>query len=96
VTARRAEGNPFDAAAPTASMHPTREQLRRGAELGAALAGLVHLVAPGRLLATARWGYDTVLAVEFRPRDPAVRRVQLLGLCFLVVAALSARLRKAD
>lgn len=77
-------------------MHLTSGRLRRVGELGAALAGLVHLVAPGRLLATARWGYDTVLAVEFRPRDPAVRRVRLLGLCFLVAAALSARLRKAD
>ncbi len=77
-------------------MDLTSGQLRRGAELGAALAGLVHLVAPGRLLATARWGYDTVLAVEFRPRDPAVRRVRLLGLCFLLVAALSARLRRVD
>lgn len=77
-------------------MDLTPGRLRRVGELGAALAGLVHLVAPGRLLATARWGYDTVLAVEFRPRDPAVRRVRLLGLCFLVAAALSAWLRKAD
>jgi hypothetical protein len=77
-------------------MNLTAGRLRRGAELGAALAGLVHLAAPGRLLATARWGYDTVLAVEFRPRDPAVRRVRLLGLCFLLVAVLSARLRRAD
>jgi len=77
-------------------MKPTRHRLWRAIELGAALAGLVHLVAPGRLLAVARWGYDTVLAVEFRPRDPAVRRVRLLGLCFLAVAALSARLRTAE
>jgi hypothetical protein len=77
-------------------MKLTRRRLRRGAELAAALAGLVHLAAPGRLLATARWGYDTVLAVEFRPRAPAVRRVRLLGLCFLLVAALSARLRRVD
>ncbi len=77
-------------------MKLTRRRLRRAVEFGAALVGLVHLVAPGRLLAIARWGYDTVLAVEFRPRDPAVRRVRLLGLCFLVVAALSARLRTAE
>jgi len=77
-------------------MKPTRHRLWRAIELGAALAGLVHLVAPGRLLAVARWGYDTVLAVEFRPRDPAVRRIRLLGPRFLAVAALSARLRTAE
>jgi hypothetical protein len=54
------------------------------------LAGVVHLLVPDRLLATAAWGYDRVLAVDFRPRRPATRRVRLVGLLFLV-ASLSLR-----
>ncbi|WP_049936651.1 hypothetical protein [Haloplanus natans] len=56
------------------------------------LAGVVHLLVPARLLATARWGYDRVLAVEFVPRPNATRRVRLLGLLMVAGSALVYRI----
>lgn len=50
------------------------------------VAGVVHLLAPGRLLALARSGYDHVLAVDFEPRENATRRVRLVGLGLLGAA----------
>jgi hypothetical protein len=75
-------------------MPPSRSFLRTLSVL-ATVAGLVHLLAPRRLLATARWGYDRVLAVDFDPREPAPRRVRLVGLSF-VVASILARLAAVD
>jgi uncharacterized protein YjeT (DUF2065 family) len=56
--------------------------------------GLAHLCAPRRLLATARWGYDRVLAVDFRPRTAAPRRVRLVGLSFVAVSLLVVRVAR--
>lgn len=55
--------------------------------------GLAHLLVPDRLLSTAAWAYDRVLAVEFDPRPNATRRVRLLGLLALGVAVAAHRLR---
>jgi hypothetical protein len=59
---------------------------RRLAILATALLGIVHLLVPGVLLRSARYGYDRVLDVEFRPRDGATRRVRLLGVLLVGVA----------
>jgi len=59
---------------------------------GAALAGVVHLLVPGLLLSMARLGYRWVLAVEFTPQEGSRRRVRLLGVGFLAVAAALKRL----
>jgi hypothetical protein len=56
--------------------------------------GLAHLVVPRRLLATARWGYDRVLSVDFKPRPSAPRRVRLLGLVFTTVSLLVDRVAR--
>jgi hypothetical protein len=69
-------------------MAPTRTQLRRLSLLGS-LAGIVHLFAPEALLATAAWGYDRVLAVDFAPREAATRRVRVVGLLLLGAAAFA-------
>ncbi|MFB6281294.1 MAG: hypothetical protein ABEH40_04690 [Haloferacaceae archaeon] len=65
---------------------------RRGraaiATLGLAAAGIVHVVAPDRLLAAARRGYR-LLDVEFRPGPTATARVRLVGAGMLAVAALA-------
>ena len=58
------------------------------------VAGLVHLVAPRRLLVAAQWGYDRVLSVDFRPRETASRRVRLLGLAFIAVSLLVGRVAR--
>jgi hypothetical protein len=67
-----------------------RTLVRRLSVLGV-LAGVVHLLVPSRLLATARWGYDRVLAVEFAPRPNAARRVRLIGLLMLLAGVLGYR-----
>lgn len=67
--------------------------LVRAAPVLGTLAGLVHLLAPEELLATAEWGYDRVLAVDFEPRDRATRRVRVVGLLFLGASSLLAWLR---
>ncbi|KAA9399273.1 hypothetical protein Har1130_13895 [Haloarcula sp. CBA1130] len=59
---------------------------------GTALAGVVHLLVPGLLLSLARLGYRWVLAVEFTPQEGSRRRVRLLGVGFLAVAAALKRL----
>lgn len=68
----------------------TLRTLLRALPLLGTLAGAIHLLAPDRLLATARWGYDRLLAVEFRPRENATRRVRLVGVAFLVGSGLLA------
>ena len=60
---------------------------RRLAVLGLALVGIGHLIVPGRLLQAARYGYGWVLDVEFSPRDGAPRRVRLLGVLMVSLAA---------
>lgn len=70
-------------------MAPTYTVIR-AATLASLLAGIAHLLVPDRLLATASWGYDRVLAVEFEPREPATTRVRLVGLGFVLAAALLA------
>jgi len=72
-------------------MPSLRTRVRRLSLLGT-LAGVVHLLVPARLLATARWGYDRVLAVEFAPRPNATRRVRLIGLLMIVGSALVYRI----
>lgn len=57
-----------------------------------AVVGLGHVVAPGALLRTARWGYDLVLDVEFTPRAGAKRRVRLVGLAFAAIGLVLGRL----
>jgi hypothetical protein len=71
---------------------PSYRTLVRRLSLFGVLAGIVHLLVPNRLLATAEWGYDRVLAVEFAPRPAATRRVRLIGLVMLGGAALCYRL----
>ena len=60
--------------------------------VGAALAGVVHLLVPGLLLWAGRLSYRLALRVEFDPKPGAKRRVRLVGLGFLAVAALVRRL----
>lgn len=55
---------------------------------GLILLGLVHLLAPGPLLAAARTGYDRLLNVEFVPDPAAMRRVRLVGLVMLAVGTV--------
>jgi hypothetical protein len=55
---------------------------------GLILLGLVHLMAPGPLLAAARTGYDRLLNVEFVTDPAAVRRVRLVGLVMLAVGTV--------
>lgn len=57
-------------------------------------AGVVHLLVPGRLLATAAWAYDRLLAVDFEPRPAARTRVRLVGVAALAVAVLADRARR--
>jgi len=59
---------------------------------GATLAGVLHLLVPGLLLSLARLGYRWVLAVEFTPTAESRRRVRLLGVAFLAVAAVLERI----
>lgn len=55
------------------------------------LVGVVLLFVPDRLLAIAGRGYVCLLAVEFDPRDDATTRVRLVGVTFLLVTAVLAR-----
>jgi hypothetical protein len=71
---------------------PSLPTLLRVSAVGSILAGLVHLAAPARLLALARWSYDRVLAVEFHPRENATRRVRLVGVVMMVSAPVLVRL----
>ncbi|RLM96677.1 hypothetical protein [Haloarcula sp. Atlit-7R] len=65
---------------------------RRLLWVGTALAGALHLLVPGLLLSSARLGYRWVLAVEFAPQEKSRRRVRLLGVAFLAIAAALKRL----
>jgi len=67
---------------------PSYRTLARRLSTLVAVAGIVHLFVPSRLLATARCGYDRILAVEFAPRPNASRRVRLVGLLLFVGGAL--------
>jgi hypothetical protein len=67
--------------------------LARLATAGSAVAGLIHLLIPGRLLSMADWGYDRILAVDFQPRENATRRVRLIGAAMLLGSVVVARLR---
>jgi NAD(P)H-hydrate repair Nnr-like enzyme with NAD(P)H-hydrate dehydratase domain len=51
----------------------------------ATVAGVVHLLAPRALLATAASAYDRLLAVEFDPRDAAPTRVRAVGAVLVAV-----------
>lgn len=55
--------------------------------VGLVLAGVVHLLRPGALLATARVAYDLALDVRFEPRDGAALRVRLAGLAMAAAGA---------
>jgi hypothetical protein len=65
---------------------------RRILWIGTALAGVLHLLGPDTLLATARYSYRYVMAVDFRPREGATRRVRAVGVLFLGLAAALRRL----
>ncbi|WP_324760293.1 hypothetical protein [Haloarcula montana] len=67
---------------------------RRLLWLGTALVGVIHLLVPGLLLRTARFGYRTGLAVEFRPRSGARKRVRAVGVGLLALAAVVRRLQR--
>ncbi|MFB6280520.1 MAG: hypothetical protein ABEH40_00675 [Haloferacaceae archaeon] len=71
---------------------PSPSTLLRAGAVASAIAGLVHLAVPDRLLALAARGYDRVLAVRFRPRGNAPRRVRLVGVGMVVAALALARL----
>jgi hypothetical protein len=71
---------------------PSYRTLARRLSLLGVLAGIAHLVVPERLLTTAEWGYDRVLAVEFVPQPSATRRVRLIGLLMLVGGLVGYRL----
>jgi len=60
--------------------------------VASALAGVVHLAVPGLLLRSAELAYRWFLRVEFDPKPGAKRRVRLVGLGFLAVAAVVRRL----
>jgi hypothetical protein len=75
-------------------MPSTRTVLGAVSSLGT-LAGVVHLLAPEWLLRTARVAYDRTLAVDFEPRENATRRVRLVGVLLLAVAALAALVRRS-
>ncbi|WP_238330760.1 PIN domain-containing protein [Haloglomus irregulare] len=65
--------------------------LRVGSVMGA-LAGLVHIAIPNRLLELASCGYDRVLAVRFQPQRNATRRVRPIGVAMVASAPVLARL----
>ena len=58
--------------------------------LGLVLTGVVHLLRPGALLATARVAYDRTLNVRFEPRDGTASRVRLAGVAMVAAGALLA------
>jgi len=61
--------------------------------IGAALAGVVHLLVPGLLLGVGQWAYGRLLAVEFDPKPGAKRRVRLVGVGFLLASFFLRRLQ---
>jgi hypothetical protein len=75
---------------------PPYRTLARLLSLLGVFTGAVHLLVPARLLATAEWGYDRFLAVEFSPRPNATRRVRLIGLLMIVGGVLGRRAIRRD
>ena len=73
---------------PQVGVMPTARTLLSLASLSSAVVGFAHLVAPGLLIRAAKWGYDTVLDVEFHPGDRTRARVRLLGVLSLLAAAV--------
>ena len=71
---------------------PSLPTLLRVSAVVSALAGLVHLAAPDRLLTLAGWAYDRVLAVRFQPQKNATCRVRLTGVVMVVSAPMLVRL----
>lgn len=71
---------------------PSLPTLLRVSAIISALAGLVHLTAPNRLLNLASWSYERVLAVRFHPRENATHRVRLVGVAMVVFAPVLNRL----
>ncbi|MFB6167810.1 MAG: hypothetical protein ABEJ43_03070 [Haloferacaceae archaeon] len=71
---------------------PSLPALLRVSAVVSALAGLVHLAVPNRLLGLASWGYERVLAVGFHPRENATRRVRLVGVVMVGFAPVLRRL----
>lgn len=55
---------------------------------GLILLGLLHLLAPGPLLAAARAGYDRLLNAEFTADSGTTRRVRFVGLVMLAVGTV--------
>ena len=79
----------YERAPPPTVFRPV--SLSRWLPVVGALTGLVHLLAPRTLLAVAGRAYDRSLAVDFEPRESAVRRVRVVGVGMLVGAAALAR-----
>ncbi len=60
--------------------------LRRLLAVAGVLAAVAHAVVPRALLSAARWGYATVLRVDFEPTAASTRRVRLLAIPNLLAA----------
>lgn len=67
---------------------------RRFARAALAAVGVAHLLVPGLLLRTARRAYDRGLDARFVARDATTRRVRLVGLAMVAVAAAWRRLAR--
>ncbi|MFB6251959.1 MAG: hypothetical protein ABEI27_09810 [Halobellus sp.] len=67
---------------------PSLPTLLRASAVVSALAGIIHLAAPDRLLELASWSYSRVLSVRFQPRENATRRVRLVGVAMVVSAPM--------
>lgn len=57
---------------------------------GCILVGLAHLLAPGTLLAAARYAYGRLLAADFAADDRTERRVRAVGLLMLAIGTVVA------
>jgi hypothetical protein len=68
---------------------PSRSTRRRPVAAGLFAIGLVHVLAPGRLLRGAGVLYDRLLEVEFSPRKDAPRRVRFVGVLMCLAGELA-------